>query len=251
MNTAEGPLTGKTILVTRPIEQAEPLLTLIKKEGGNPLPFPVVTITETASSYYMNDLSRFSWIIFTSKNGVDYFFKMLKDGNKSLKNHKFAAVGEKTAHALQEWGISSIQFPERYDAPALVALLKQNVRTGEKLLFPKGNLAPSFIKRELEGYAEVEERIVYETRPTENLDWNLMKKADGYFFLSPSAVSFMMQGYVHEMKSSILEVPAFCIGPSTKKAALDAGFRHVLMPECYTAEAMVKMARSYYHQGGS
>ncbi|RZT22168.1 uroporphyrinogen-III synthase [Fictibacillus sp. BK138] len=253
MKTQEGPLAGKTVLVTRPKEQADSLLTLIKEEGGIPLPFPVVTITGTDKElveFSIHPISRFKWIIFTSKNGVDHFFSFIKENELSFDRHKFAAVGEKTAQAMKERGIKSILVPNRYDAEALVELLKKEINVGEKVLFPKGSLAPSYIKGQLKDKAEVEELVVYETKPAEDLDWDIVLKADCFFFLSPSAVSFMTAYFEKKQKSRILKTPAFCIGPTTKQAALEKGFQHVLMPERYTAEDMVKLAANYF-QGGS
>jgi uroporphyrinogen-III synthase len=253
MKMPDGPLAGKTVLVTRPKEQADSLLSLIKDEGAIPLPFPIVHITGTHKPIdcdTLQHLSSFKWIIFTSKNGIDYFFRMIKGIDLSFDHHNFAAVGEKTAKAMQEYGIDSILVPGRYDAEALVELLKKEVKEGEKVLFPKGNLAPSYIKDQLKDKADVEELIVYETKPAENPEWNLVLKADCYFFLSPSAVSFMIANYEKNENSRILKTPAFCIGPTTKQTALEKGFQHVFMPERYTAEDMVKLAAIYF-QGGS
>lgn len=253
MKTPEGPLAGKTVLVTRPKEQADSLLSLIKDEGGIPLPFPVVTITGTdkeLDNFSIPHISRFKWIIFTSKNAVDHFFRIIKDQELSFDHHKFAAVGEKTAQAMQVRGIHSVLVPKRYDAEALVELLKREIKVGESVLFPKGSLAPSYIKDQLKGKTEVEELVVYETKPAEDVDWGLVLKADCFFFLSPSAVSFLTANYEKKQNSRILKTPAFCIGPTTKQAALEKGFQHVFMPERYTAEDMVKLAATYF-QGGS
>ncbi|MCM3717026.1 uroporphyrinogen-III synthase [Fictibacillus phosphorivorans] len=250
MKTPKGPLAGKSVLVTRPKEQADSLLSQIKEQGGIPLSFPVVKITGVDPDFSKHHLSRYRWIVFTSKNGVDHFFRILNDREWSFEHHKIAAVGEKTARALKEWGIQSVLVPERYDAVALVECLKKEISVGEKVLFPKGSLAPSYIKDGLKDIAEVEEMVVYETKAAEDLDWSLVLKADCFFFLSPSAVSFMIAYFEKKNKSRILETPAFCIGPTTKQAALEKGFHHVSMPERYTAEDMVKLAAHYY-QGGS
>jgi uroporphyrinogen-III synthase len=249
MKTPDGPLAGKIILVTRPKDQSNSLFNLLKDEGGIPLAFPVVTIKGSkniSDDNLIERLCRFEWIIFTSKNGVDHFFRFVENKETSLERHKFAAVGEKTAQALQERGIESILVPHRYDAAALAELLKQQVKRGERVLFPKGNLAPSYIKDQLKDIAAVEELVVYETKPTEDLDWSLVQKADCFFFLSPSAVSFMTKYYEKNPNSRIMKTPVFCIGPTTKKAASENGFQHIFMPERYTAEDMVKLAALYF-----
>ncbi|GGB49026.1 uroporphyrinogen-III synthase [Fictibacillus barbaricus] len=245
-------LEGKTILVTRPKEQAEPLITRIKERGGIPLSFPVVSIKgakNVLKEKILDDLSSFHWIIFTSKNGVDYFFQLINDLDVSLQNHKFAAVGEKTADTLRRYGVTSILVPGRFDASDLAEVLKKQVLKDERILFPKGNLAPSYLKESLADIAHVEELIVYETTSAVDLDWSLPEKADCFFFLSPSAVSFMMKQDAIKHNSTIYKTPVFCIGPTTKASAEKSGFLHVFMPNNFTAEDMVNCAISYF-QGG-
>ncbi|MBN3556325.1 uroporphyrinogen-III synthase [Fictibacillus nanhaiensis] len=250
MNTSIGPLAGKRILVTRPKEQAVPLISLIQKNGGIPLSFPIVSIKgvkNEESQSLLNNLSSYQWIIFTSKNGVDHFFQLISDCNLTLGNVKFAAVGEKTAESLRKRGITSILVPDQYHAESLVKTLKKHVLSHEKILFPKGNLAPSFIKEEFKEKAWVEELVVYKTESEDHLDWSLVHQADCLFFMSPSAVTFMSRGLQTE---EVYKKPVICVGPTTKKAAEECGYYHVLMPKQFTAEDMVNCAISYF-QGGS
>ncbi|MET3727612.1 uroporphyrinogen-III synthase [Fictibacillus halophilus] len=250
MNTSIGPLAGKRILVTRPKEQAEPLISHIQENGGIPLSFPIVSIKGVKndnSQSLLKNLSSYQWIVFTSKNGVDYFFQLLSDCNLTLSNVKFATVGEKTAESLRNRGIASILVPEHYHAESLVKTLKKHVLSHERILFPKGNLAPSFIKEELKETAQVEELVVYKTESEDDLDWSLVYQADCLFFMSPSAVTFMSSGIKTE---EVYEKPVICVGPTTKSAAEECGFQHVLMPTQFTAEDMVNCAISYF-QGGS
>ncbi|WP_137788736.1 uroporphyrinogen-III synthase [Bacillus sp. E(2018)] len=248
MNTSLGPLAGKRILVTRPKEQAEPLISLIQENGGLPLSFPIVSIKAVKNDgLLIKNLSSYQWIIFTSKNGVDYFFQLISDCNLTLGHVKFAAVGEKTAESLRTRGITSILVPEHFHAESLVKTLKKHVLSHEKILFPKGNLAPSYIKEELRGTAVVEELVVYKTESEDRLDWSLVHQADCLFFMSPSAVTFMSRRLDTEQ---VYEKPVICVGPTTKKAAEECGYHLVLMPKQFTAEDMVNCAISYF-QGGS
>lgn len=252
MNTSGGPLAGKKILVTRPKSQAKSLIKLIEEHGGTPLSFPVVSIKgikNEAAAVHVNQLSSFQWIVCTSKNAVDYFFRMVNELGVSLGDHKFAAVGEKTADALREYGVTSILVPERFDAADLAETLKKHVSEGERILFPKGNLAPSYLKEELKSTAVVEELVVYETEPEDNLDWSLINQADCFFFMSPSAVSFMIKGLSDSNNNMNYKTPVICVGPTTKTAAEKCGFKHVYMPSHFTAEDMVNCAISYF-QGG-
>lgn len=252
MDTSGGPLAGKKILVTRPKSQAHSLVKLIEENGGTPLSFPIVSINamkNEAAVATLSQLSTFQWIVFTSKNAVDYFYRLINELGISLGVHKFAAVGEKTAEALRHYGVTTIHVPNRYDARDLAETLKKRVSENDKILFPKGNLAPSFLKEELKSIAVVEEMIVYKTEPEHNLDWSLISRTDCFFFMSPSAVSFMMEGISDYQNNTIYDKPIICVGPTTKTAAEKYGFKHVHMPSIYTAEEMVNCAISYF-QGG-
>ncbi|MFG6493980.1 uroporphyrinogen-III synthase [Fictibacillus sp. UD] len=252
MNTSGGPLAGKKILVTRPKNQADSLVKLIEENGGTPLSFPIISIkavkNEQAAAR-LNQLNTFQWIVFTSKNAVDYFFRLINELGISLGDYKFAAVGEKTAETLRRYGITSILVPERYDAADLAETLKKHVLKDERILFPKGNLAPSFLKEELKSTAVVEEMVVYKTEPEDGLDWSLIDITDCFFFMSPSAVSFMIKGLSDSQNNMIYKTPVICVGPTTKTAAEKCGFKHVFMPSNFTAEDMVNCAISYF-QGG-
>jgi uroporphyrinogen-III synthase len=252
MNKIERPLAGKSILVTRPLAQSKILNSLIKDKGGTPLSFPVITTRGTHISKetsVIKNLGSYQWIIFTSVNGVEFFFRSIKNEGLRAEDYRFAAVGEKTAQSLKQQGAASVLIPERYDAVSMVQTLKQHVKKGDQLLFPKGNLAPSYIKEELEGFARVDEWIVYETKPNEGLDWELPKKADCFFFLSPSAVTFLMDHPELKEKATLHAKPVFCIGSTTAKAAEEAGFQQVFQPDRFTVEDIVEKAAAYFRGG--
>jgi uroporphyrinogen-III synthase len=247
------PLEGRSILVTRPLSQSDSLFSQIKEKGGIPLSFPVVTIQGADvldNRSVFNNLDSYQWIIFTSMNGVNYFFRFIKEAGLSVHNHRFAAVGEKTAQLLKRYTASPVLFPKQFDAPSMVEMLKHHVKKGERVLFPKGNLASSYIKDQLAQMIQVNELVIYETGPNERLDWELPMKADCFFFLSPSAVQFMMSHQEYEKNETFLSKPVFCIGPATNKAARENGFKHVFVSDRSTAESMIKKAAAYY-QGGT
>lgn len=62
------------------------------------------------------------WIAFTSPNGVDVFFRLLRQARidlRTLAAAKFAAVGPRTAERLAEQGVYADLVPDHHDTAAL------------------------------------------------------------------------------------------------------------------------------------
>lgn len=63
------------------------------------------------------DFSKYTHIVFTSTNGIDLFFRYLKDKNidiRNILNKKFAVVGKSTADSLSKYGIYADIIPNKF-----------------------------------------------------------------------------------------------------------------------------------------
>ena len=136
------PLTGIGIAITRPIDQAKKLSTLIEQAGGTPILFPLIEITP------LNDYSQFEaviqpitdydWAIFISSNAVQNGMpRLVKNG---IPPHlKFAAIGPITASELQSFGIKDVLIPQgRFDSESLLTLPEMTNVAGKKILIVRG-----------------------------------------------------------------------------------------------------------------
>lgn len=74
----------------------------------------------------------YSWIVFTSANGIDLFFRFLKENGRDpgdLRKLRFACIGKATAQKLARYGIRADLVPEEYSSAALgKALAEQYLR---------------------------------------------------------------------------------------------------------------------------
>lgn len=64
----------------------------------------------------------FSWLVFTSGNGVDFFFRRAKELRVDLRkfgHQKFAVIGPHTADRLAQYGFTADLIPEEYTAKSL------------------------------------------------------------------------------------------------------------------------------------
>ena len=135
-------LTGISIAITRPIDQAKKLSALITEAGGTPILFPLIEITPLVDysqfEAVISNSKDYDWAIFISSNAVQNGMpRLVKLGiSTSLK---FAAIGPVTATELQSFGVKSVLFPkERFDSESLLSLPEMNNVFSNKILIVRG-----------------------------------------------------------------------------------------------------------------
>lgn len=177
-------LQGLSVLVTRPAAQSDALCELIEQGHGRPVRFPAMEITAAADA----DLARASLaqvdqaqlLIFVSVNAVQYAFPLLPDTLPA--DLLIAAVGEATAHKLEEYGLDPDLIPkDRFDSESLLALNELQNMQHKQVIIVRGNGGRSKLKDELEqrgarvDYAEVYQRLLPNRSPANLLNaWDRM-----------------------------------------------------------------------------
>ena len=127
------PMFGHRILVTREhIEGFEPLEEL----GAEIIEFPTIEIVPPESYTELDEsidkIGTYDWLIFTSRNGVKYFFKRFfeKDRDiRDLKGIKICAIGTKTAEEIKKYGIKTDLIPDEFRAEGLIHAFATEVRS--------------------------------------------------------------------------------------------------------------------------
>jgi len=122
-----GPLAGRSIVVTRPRAQAEPLAEAIAAAGGVPLIFPLLEIAPASDpkslTVAVHRLADYSLAVFISPNAVDYAVPAILASGAWPAALVPAAVGQGTVKALAALGISGCVAPtQRFDSEALLEL---------------------------------------------------------------------------------------------------------------------------------
>ncbi|MCC5650598.1 uroporphyrinogen-III C-methyltransferase [Nostoc sp. XA013] len=137
------PLSGKTILVTRSVGQSSQFSDRLIALGATVIEMPTLEIGPPSSWEGLDDaiahLSDFDWLIFTSTNGIDYFFERLiaqEKDTRALAGVKIAVVGEKTAHCLKQRSLQPDFIPPNFIADSLVENFPEDLH-GKKVLFPR------------------------------------------------------------------------------------------------------------------
>jgi uroporphyrinogen-III synthase len=164
------PLQGVRILVTRPVHQAVHLCELISAAGGIPLALPVLAIAEpedlSPARTLVARLGNFAIAIFVSANAVEHGMALIHQQGGLPRHIKLAAVGQRTAEALQRHGAKiAIQAPPPYNSEALLASAALQSVSGQDILIFRGSggrelLADTLRQRGARiAYAEVYRRV--------------------------------------------------------------------------------------------
>jgi len=255
------PLMGKCIIFTRACKQASHLVKRLSELGAECLEYPTIEIIPPDDweplDQALAELSLYDWVIYTSVNGVDHFFKRLfaigKDV-RALHHLNIATIGPETARKLFDFGLKSDIIPQSYRAESVVDAFAQTALKGARILLPRAEKARSLLPRELTRMgALVNDITVYRTRSVvENKD-RLTKQleagaVDLITFTSSSTVeNFKSLLPSHRFDQLIAGMTVACIGPITADTAKSLGFDVHIVAESFTIPGLCAAITQYYH----
>jgi hydroxymethylbilane synthase len=241
------PLTGKRVVVTRPVEQAEGVIAALVEAGAVPIHVPAIRFEPIGEApqiaQAMAEIESFDWIVFTSANGVRFFRQVCGDWPRA----RVAAVGPATAAALREAGIDVDFVPDEFTGETLARTLG-NV-SGRRVLLPRAELANTDVVRLLRDRgALVEELPIYRTLSAgsaELLSATLAKGVDCILFASASAVRNVVDAPARSA-GDLKSIPAVCIGPVTAETARSLGLNVVAIADSHTTAGLIDALTGYF-----
>ncbi len=266
------PMFGHRILSTREhLEGFEPLEEL----GAEIIDFPTIEIVPPESydelDKSIEQLEIYDWLIFTSRNGVKFFFKRFfeKDRDvRDLKGLKICAIGTKTAIEIKKYGLKTDLIPNKFHAEGLtevfvkmrnaecglrnekikskIQIPKSEFLKGVRFLLPRAEKAREIFPekvRELGG--EIDVPVTYRTIKPESRGKRLRRfLKEGRISIATFTSAATFNNFREIMRKDADEllkrVTIAVIGPVTAKAIENAGLRVDIMPKEATIEAMVK-----------
>ncbi len=236
LNWFEGrPLFGKKIVVTRTRSQAGELSVRLRCLGADVDEMPTIRIEppENIKEFgeLVQDSHKYSWIIFTSPNGVDsffdMFFKLYKDA-RSIGGAKIAVIGPGTQKKVQDYHLSVDLIPDEYVAEGLVKkMLEVGSVENETILLVRPSTARDVISEGLtEAGAIVDEAIAYQTVcESEDPTGAVQRFQAG----DTDLITFTSSSTVESFIDMDLPIPDHLIiasiGPITSKTLQSAGLR--------------------------
>lgn len=168
------PLFGKKIAVTRTRQQAGELVAGLRALGADAYEMPTIRIEPAPDKREFYETVAYchgyDWIVFTSPNGVDAFFKaffeMYHDA-RDLGAARIAAIGPATAARVRSFHLQVDVQPEKYVAEEVVkALQKETSVENLKILLPRAEGAREVLSEELTRLgAIVDDIAAYRTVP--------------------------------------------------------------------------------------
>jgi uroporphyrinogen III methyltransferase/synthase len=254
------PLLGKTVVITRPKDQAEEFAGLLRERGASTLFIPTIEIAPPESWERCDDaihnISRYYGVIFTSVNAVRYFMRRVdnstSDASDVIRQKTLYAVGSKTAEAILAAGLTPTTYPGIENGIDLANAIVASPVEGKRLLFPKGNLAGEEITEILRGAkATVDEVIVYQTIAPRDADAQSIREQledgsiDVIAFFSPSSVKNFVQLVSREL---IVPRTLAVIGTSTLAAVREAGMDAQIVSDRPTSADLVEAIVRHYNQ---
>lgn len=236
-------LAGRTIVVTRPAEQAAPLVQELERRGARVLVAPTIRLAPARSAALTAALKelaagRFEWITLTSAATVD----MLRDRLATPRNvrAKVAVIGDGTGAAFRRW---SRREPELQPATFTTAALARAFPRGSgRVLCARADIAPAGLEDALtrKGWEPVRVdayRTVFATSlPREARDALGRGDVDAVTFTSASTV----RGFVDALGGARGTPKVVCIGPVTAAAAREAGLRPAAVARPHTLDGLVE-----------
>ena len=226
--TADSPLAGRTILVTRPIDRSERLVNLLDQRGATVIPAPSIELKPVRSAELtraLRDLAAgdFAWIVLTSPATVRMLDERLEGPNDVRA--EVAAIGEGTAAAFARWARRE---PKLLPKTFTVHGLARAFPRGEgRVLCARADIAPDGLEDALaaKGWSptrvDAYRTVFPKTLPRAAKTALASGRVDAITFTSASTVRGFQQAFGTTIITGNPKI--VCIGPVTAKQAREAG----------------------------
>lgn len=226
------PLFGRTILSTRPRDQAGELHDRLGELGAAVLDAPAIAIADADPAPIdaaLRQVGGYDWVVFTSGNGVAAAAKrmdVLGLDARALAGVRVAAIGSATATAVREaLGVRADLVPGKYVAETLAAELTGK---GRRFLLLRADIArPTLPEMLREAGGEVDDVVAYRTvtpssLPAAAVEALREKRVDWVAFTSASTVRGLVS-LLGDEAALLDDVRIASIGPVTSDAVRAAG----------------------------
>lgn len=278
-------LQGKRIVITRPADQSSEMLELIHQRGGEAYLFPLIEVRPLEASdewgKSLEMLPTYDAILFTSVNAVRFFYQKLqgiysadqyKDVQKIVEVKMLAAVGPKTAEAIEQFGFNPEALPNRYQQEGLRDLLLQKLPDKAYILYPRANdVRPQLVQTLEEAGHIVHQMPIYETvkiRQGAQKRQDVQEGQDDLSFVDDLAkgnvdvMTFTSSSTVDAYVQMLQEDNVFsaqgqedslinaCIGPITAERAMSNGLTVQVVAKEHTSLGLIQALEQYFDGHG-
>ncbi|MHC5199304.1 MAG: uroporphyrinogen-III synthase, partial [Planctomycetota bacterium] len=167
---------------------------------------------------YFKSPPKHNWIVFTSGNGIQFFFKKLYAAGfdaRIFANTKFAVIGKASGKRLLEFGIKADLTAAIESSKGLLEAFSDSNINGLSMLLPQAEISSTELADGLtDRGAAIDKLTVYKTVETEIDDVDL-DYIDQILFTSGSTV----RAFVNKFGSVPDHIEALCLGTPTQTIA--------------------------------
>lgn len=232
------PLFGRRVAITRTRDQNSELREKLETLGAEVLELPLITISKQVDKHgfveILAELGSYDWIVFTSANGVRYFFEEFFKGFgdiRALGLLRFACIGRATAREIEKHHIRVECMPDTATGVSLAdALIETGSLDSAKVIVVTGNLNRDKLVRKLEAARAIVDRMaLYKTEKTDLSDDPVADDfrqhgADAILFASSSAAdSYHAQSASLKLAKGAKKPLVGSIGEQTSESLAEHG----------------------------
>jgi uroporphyrinogen III methyltransferase/synthase len=254
------PLFGRRFVTTRSIEQSSTFHEKLYEEGAEPIPFHVIDISPITPTPSISNLlsNKFDWIIFTSENGVRYFFELLFKEGKDIRafgNVKVGAIGTSSANTLKNYGIIADFIPSSFTSQTFIAEFPAKYELAKSsILRVKGNFTNDPISENLSKLCkQLTTFDVYKidkaTRTPEEINEIVGSKPDGIIFTASTTVNYFFDILgIDTAKDFLAATKVFAIGPMTERALRAYEIGDVYVARKHTVDGIIELLKYVFQR---
>lgn len=241
------PLAGQTVLVSRPLEQADALRRPLEELGAETWLQPAIEIGPPDDSRPLEDalsrLSEFRWIVFSSVNGVRSFCeRLLASGRdmRALGTAKLAAVGPGTAEELRRYSLVADLVPATYRAESLAAELAETA-AGASFLLVRASRGREVLAEMLAAAGgQITQVVAYRSGDVVAADPEVARRLSaGEIAWTTVTSSAIARSLVRLFGDSLRRTRLVSISPVTSATIRELGFEPAAEAEVYTMAGLV------------
>ena len=254
------PLSGRAVMVTRPLDQSSEITALLEKLGATVIHFPTIEVIEPASwdqvDRAIERLESYDLIVFTSANGPRFFFRRLLELRPNrpgpIDDLSVCAIGPATAKAVEANGARVDVIAKESKAEGALRTIIENAGgeqfiRGLRILIPRASLAREVLPAELAHLGAIVDDVeVYQSiKPAIDrqriIELFHQRLIDAITFTSPSTISNLVSLIEPDnLREFFRGTLIACIGPVTSAAAIELGLENIVQPSVYNAQALVQ-----------
>lgn len=248
---SEGRLESVRVLVTRPRERAEALCFLLEDEGAEVLSVPMIELLPPADPRPLHaaaeHVSRYAFLALASESAVHALAEACRLAGTldRLRTARIAAVGARTARALEDHGLVAAVVAQRPTGEGLAEAMRPHLDPGQEVLVPGAQEGRTELADALEEAGVTTARVAaYQSQKREIEDGAreqlLAAPPQVAIFASPRTAEAFLEASEPWGRALLENAARVAIGPTTAAALSELGLAARAVAESPTPEALVE-----------